>query len=415
MYSMKKTKKKLISLMLAAALLAMCAMSAGAAFDTQAYLDDGGDLDITDMAQLASNAPVGSSAAALNVPVRAAILIEKETGAVIYEKDADAKREPASVTKIMTILLIVEALESGALSLDDIVTTSAHAQSMGGSQIYLSEGERMTVHEMLKAIVVASANDAATAMAEHLAGSEPVFAERMNERARQLGMTSTNFTNSSGLLDDVTHVTTARDVSIMARELIGHDFIKQYTTIWTDSVRGGSFSLTNTNKLIHSYSGASGLKTGFTSRAGHCLTATADRDGVEYIAVVLGGDTSDNRFAAAKTLLDYAFANFTLIDASPDEVLQPVRVELGKPKYVQPIIEGAGKLLVTREDAAAVEKSVEISDLEYAPLEAGEQLGRFIVRSGERVIGEYAIVAGEDVAHVTWSDVFIELVTKLFA
>ncbi|MDR1299616.1 MAG: D-alanyl-D-alanine carboxypeptidase, partial [Oscillospiraceae bacterium] len=207
MYVIKKTKKKLISLMLAAALVAVCAIQAGAA-------------------------PIGSSAAALNVPARAAILIEKETGTVIYEKDADTKREPASVTKIMTILLIVEALDSGSLTLDDIVTTSAHAQSMGGSQIYLSEGERMSVHEMLKAIVVASANDAATAMAEHLAGSEPVFAERMNERARQLGMTNTHFTNASGLLDDTTHVTTARDVSLMARELIGHNFIKQYTTIW---------------------------------------------------------------------------------------------------------------------------------------------------------------------------------------
>ncbi|MDR2665659.1 MAG: D-alanyl-D-alanine carboxypeptidase [Oscillospiraceae bacterium] len=413
---MKKTKKRLLSLVLAAAALpAALGLRAGAAFETRVYLDDGGDLDITDMAQLASDAPVGDSAAALAMPVRAAILIEKETGTVIYEKDADAKREPASVTKIMTILLIVEALESGSLSLDDVVTTSAHAQSMGGSQIYLSEGERMSVHEMLKAIVVASANDAATAMAEHLAGSEPVFAERMNERAAQLGMTNTHFTNASGLLDDTTHVTTARDVSIMARELIGHDFIKQYTTIWTDSVRGGSFSLTNTNKLMHSYSGMTGLKTGFTSRAGHCLTATASRDGVEYIAVVLGGDTSDARFAAAKTLLDYAFANFALIDASPDEVLMPVRVELGKPKYVQPVVEGAGKLLVTREDAASVEKTVEISSLEQAPLAQGEQLGRFIIRSGERVIGEYAIVAGEDVSHVTWSDVFVELVSILFA
>jgi D-alanyl-D-alanine carboxypeptidase (penicillin-binding protein 5/6) len=397
---------------LAATLLTVCAAPASATYETEIFLDDGGDLDITDMSLFADSP--AATVGALDVPVRSAILVEKETGTVIYEKDADAKREPASVTKVMTILLIVEAIESGVISLDDVVTTSAYARSMGGSQIYLEEGERMTVHDMLKAIVIVSANDAATAMAEYLSGSEAVFAERMDERARQLGMTNTHFTNSSGLLDDTSHVTTARDVAIMSRELIKHDLVKQYTTIWMDSVRDGEFGLTNTNKLIHNYNGATGLKTGFTSRAGHCLAATAARDGVEYIAVVLGGDTSDARFTAAKTLLDYAFANFTLVDASPDEALRPVRVKLGKPKYVQPIAEGTGKLLVERSVASSIEKTVEVSESETAPVEAGRRLGRLIIRGGGRVLGEYAITAGEDVARVTWGDVFLELLGKLF-
>jgi D-alanyl-D-alanine carboxypeptidase (penicillin-binding protein 5/6) len=200
----------------------------------------------------------------------------------------------------------------------------------------------------------------------------------------------------------------------MSRELIGHEIVKQYTTIWMDSVRGGEFALANTNKLIHYYEGATGLKTGFTSRAGHCLTATASRDGTEYIAVVLGGDTSAARFEDARTLLDYAFANYALIDASPDEALRPVRVDLGKPKYVQPIVEGGGKLLVEREYAASAVKTVEISGSELAPVYAGQQLGRLIISSGDRVLGEYAIVAGEDAARVTWGDVFLEMLKKLF-
>ncbi|MDR2358055.1 MAG: D-alanyl-D-alanine carboxypeptidase [Oscillospiraceae bacterium] len=403
--------KRFFALLLVAALLSVCAAPALATYDAEVFLDDGGDFDLTDMSLLVDGPAV--TGGTLNIPVRSAIVVEKETGTVIYEKDADAKREPASVTKVMTILLIVEAIEAGVIALDDIVTTSAYAQSMGGSQIYLEEGERMTVHDMLKAIVVVSANDAAAAMAEYLSGSEAVFAERMDERARQLGMTNTHFTNSSGLLDDTAHVTTARDVAIMSRELIKHDIVKQYTTIWMDSVRGGEFGLTNTNKLIRSYSGATGLKTGYTSRAGHCLAATASRDGVEYIAVVLGGDTSDARFTAARTLLDYAFANFTLIDATPDEALRPVRVKLGKPKYVQPVVEGASKLLVERSAAASTEKTVEISEFETAPVEAGRQLGRLIIRGDGRILGEYAITAGEDAARVTWGDVFLELLSKL--
>ncbi|MDR1589089.1 MAG: D-alanyl-D-alanine carboxypeptidase [Oscillospiraceae bacterium] len=404
--------KRVIVLLLTAALLAVCGAPAAATYETEVYLDDGGDLELTD-ASLLADGPV-SAGGVLNIPVRTAILIEKETGTVIYEKDADARREPASLTKIMTILLIVEAIESGVISLDDVVATSAYAQSMGGSQIYLEEGEKMSVHDMLKAIVVVSANDAATAMAEYMSGSEAVFAERMDERARQLGMTATHFSNSSGLLDDTSHVTTARDVSIMARELIKHDLVKQYTTIWMDSLRGGNFGLTNTNKLIHSYTGATGLKTGYTSRAGHCLAATAARDGVEYIAVVMGGDTSDARFTAAKTLLDYAFANFTLVDTSPDEALVPVRVKLGKPKYVQPVVEGAGKLLVERSVAASLEKTVEISESETAPVAEGYQLGRMTIRGAGRILAEYAITAGEGAERVTWGDVFMELVGRLF-
>jgi D-alanyl-D-alanine carboxypeptidase (penicillin-binding protein 5/6) len=397
--------------LLAAAMTAFCG-AAAATYDEQIYLDDGGDYESAGAAP--EDGGVAASADVLGISARNAILIEKETGAVIYEKDADAKCEPASVTKIMTMLIIVEAIESGALSLDDIVAVSAYAQSMGGSQIYLKEGERMSVHDMLKAIVVSSANDAAAAMAEHLSGSEAAFAERMNERARRLGMDGTHFTNASGLLDDVTHVTTARDVAVMSRELIAHELIKRYTTIWTDSLRGGEFALSNTNKLIRYYDGATGLKTGFTSRAGYCLAATASREGTEYIAVVMGGASSDARFADARRLLDYAFANYALIDISPDEAIRPLRVKLGKPGYVQPIIKSGGKQLVARGDAASAERTVELPESTSAPIEAGATLGRLIIHCGERVIGEYEIVAGEGVERMTWSDVFLKMITRMF-
>ncbi|MBR5381479.1 MAG: D-alanyl-D-alanine carboxypeptidase, partial [Oscillospiraceae bacterium] len=220
-------------------------------------------------------------APAPEIAAPSAILTEKRTGQVLYEKNADEQLEPASVTKIMTILLIVEALEDGRLSLDEGVTASARAAGMGGSQIFLAEGESMSVRDLLKAIVVASANDAAVAMAERLAGTEEAFVALMNERAQALGMRDTVFKNCTGLPDDREHLTTARDISLMARALIAHEEIKEYTTIWTDTLRGGEFGLSNTNKLIRFYDGATGLKTGYTSRAGHCLAATAERDDVE--------------------------------------------------------------------------------------------------------------------------------------
>ena len=355
-----------------------------------------------------------SSVAELSINAPSAILMERDSGKVIFEKDADTKREPASVTKVMTMLLIVEALESGTITMDEMVTTSAFAASMGGSQIYLEEGEQMSVREMLKAIVVSSANDAAVAMAEHISGSEQVFVSRMNARAVELEMVNTHFTNSTGLMDDATHVTTARDIAIMSRELIRHDMIKAFTTIWTDTLRNGEFGLSNTNKLIRFYEGATGLKTGFTQRAMHCLAATAERDGVEYIAVVLAADTSADRFESARTLLSFAFANFTTIAIQPDEVLPPVSVTLGKTPTVQPVMQGGGRLLIEKQDAAAITKQVELVENITAPVVGGSELGRLTILSGENLLGEYAIVAGDDVGRLGWGDIFLNFLRMFF-
>ncbi|MBR5381423.1 MAG: D-alanyl-D-alanine carboxypeptidase, partial [Oscillospiraceae bacterium] len=289
-----------------------------------------------------------------------------------------------------------------------------YAASMGGSQVFLEEGEHMSVRDMLKSIVVASANDAAVAMAEYLAGSESAFVARMNARAADLGMTNTTFKNCTGLLDDTEHLTTARDIAAMSRELISHDMIKEYTTIWMDTVRGGQFGLTNTNKLVRFYDGATGLKTGFTSRSMYCLSATAERGGVEYIAVVLHGKTSAERFEDAKTLLNYAFANCALVSASPDEPLPPVRVKLGKTKTVQPVIEGCGGILTDKASASAAEKTVELPDTVTAPVSAGQKLGTLTVTSGGKTLGVFDVTAGDEVSRLTWLDIFTDLLRSVF-
>ena len=244
----------------------------------------------------------------LKISAPSAVLMEKETGELLYEKGAHERRPPASVTKVMTLLLIVEDIESGKIALEDVVTASARAASFGGSCVYLEEGERMSVDEMLKCIAVVSANDCAVAMAEHLCGSEEVFVERMNRRAAELGMADTHFTNCTGLFEDPEHYTTAYDIALMSRELVRHELAKHYTTIWMDTIRGGAFGLSNTNKLVYWYNGCTGLKTGYTSQAMYCLAATAERDGVEYIAVIMHGDSIESRNADAKALLNYRAA-----------------------------------------------------------------------------------------------------------
>ena len=397
--------KKLLSFIAAAALAVSCTATAAAEYDME--LDEG-EVDAAIFED--TGAP---AAPVLDVSAPSAILIEKETGSVIYEKNADERMEPASVTKIMTVLLIVEAVESGALSLDDTVRTSEYAASMGGSQIFLEPGETMTAQDMLKSIVVSSANDAAVAMAEHLSGSESAFVMRMNERASELGMTNTVFFNCTGLLDQPEHLTTARDISVMSRELIRHDWIKEYTTIWTDTVRGGEFGLSNTNKLIRFYDGATGLKTGFTSTAKYCLSATAEKDGVEYIAVVLGCPTSSERFESAKTLLSYAFASYTLVSAMPEEILAPIPVRLGEFDAVQPVTDGSELLLVTRSQAADITRTAELADEVRAPVHAGDVLGSLKISSGGAVLREIPITAAYDVAEVTLWDIFASLVGSM--
>lgn len=265
----------------------------------------------------------------IGISAPSAILMEKYTGEVLYEKNAHERIFPASVTKVMTMLLIVEDIESGKLKLDDTVTASARAASFGGSCVYLEEGEQMSVDDMLKCIAVVSANDCAVAMAEHISGTEQLFVERMNKRAEELGLEDTHFTSCTGLFDDGEHYTSAYDVAVMSRELIGHELIKNYTTIWMDSIRGGKFELSNTNKLVYWYQGCTGLKTGYTSTAMYCLSATAERDGVEYIAVVMHGDSIESRNNDAKALLNYGFASFTLCPLHGAE-LPDIPVELGR-------------------------------------------------------------------------------------
>lgn len=343
---------------------------------------------------------------AITIQAPSACLMEKTTGEILYEKNAHEHRLIASVTKVMTLLLIMEALDNGSIALDDMVTASEHACSMGGSQIWLEVGEQMTVDEMLKCITVVSANDCAVAMAEHIAGTEDAFVQKMNDKAAQLGMADTHFTDCTGLFDDPNHYSCAYDVALMARALISHEKIKDYSTIWMDTAREGEFTLSNTNKLIYYYDGATGLKTGFTSKAGHCLAATAQRDGVEYIATVLGADSSDQRFDNAKTLLSYAFANYTLGRLRPDDALPPIPVTLGKSDCVQPMYPQGGDTVIEKSKAANLRYELQLIEQVEAPILTGDPLGTLTVYSGEERITEVPITAAETVERLTTFGIF---------
>lgn len=341
-----------------------------------------------------------------------AILIDAATGAVLFEKNADERREPASVTKVMTLLLVMEALDSGQIGWEDRVTASAAAAGKGGSQIYLEEGEQLSMDEMLKSVVVSSANDCATALAEHVAGSEAAFVGRMNARAAELGMTNTHFVNCTGLDDEPEareHLTTARDVAIMSRELLKHDAIRRYTTIWMDTVRDGAFGLSNTNKLVRFYQGATGLKTGYTSRAGHCLSASAQRDGIELIAVVLGADSSTHRFEDAKALLNWGFANYTLIDPMEGLLPEPIPVKLGASETVTPVPEELGPILLEKSRAGSVSRELELPEGVEAPVEAGQVLGVLRVRAGEDLLAELPLTAAEPVPRLNYWQIWLRV------
>ncbi|HHU22191.1 MAG TPA: D-alanyl-D-alanine carboxypeptidase [Clostridiales bacterium] len=343
---------------------------------------------------------------AITIPVPSAVLMEKSTGELIYAKKPHEKLSPASITKIMTLLLVVEEIENGNLSLNDTVTASAYAAGMGGSQIWLEEGEQMSVEDMLKCVAISSANDCSVALAEHICGSEEAFVARMNQRAAELGMKNTHFTNCTGLLDNSSHYTSAYDVALMSRELIRHDIIKKYTTIWMDTVRNGEFGLTNTNRLVRFYEGTTGLKTGFTSKAMHCLAATAERDGVEYIAVVMHGATSTDRFESAKTLLNYAFANYALASLRAPEALPPVYVELGQVNSVQPVYDGKEAALVKKTELSNLEYSMELCESVRAPVTKGQSLGTLTVTMGGKPLAEVPIVAGDDVEKLSRWQIF---------
>lgn len=342
------------------------------------------------------------SARAVEVSAPSAVLMEKETGTVLFAKNEHEKLEPASVTKIMTLLLTMEAIDGGTLRYEDTVTASPHACSMGGSQIWLKEGERLTVDEMLKAVCVVSANDCAVALAEHIAGSEEAFVERMNQRAAELGMADTVFKNACGLPAEG-HVTSAHDIALMSRELmLHHPDIRKYTTVWMDTLREGASSLVNTNKLVRFYDGTTGLKTGSTSAAGYCISATAERDGMELIAVILNGKTSAQRFQDAQTLLNYGFSAYALKTIVPEEPLPPVKVTLGSQATVQPVPGPENKLLLEKAKAGTLSQSVTLEPAVQAPVAAGDRLGTLTITVGEETVAELPLLAGEEVPRITF-------------
>ena len=358
--------------------------------------------------------PVG--ARAVEVAGKSALLMDVTTGTVLYAKNEHEKLHPASVTKVMTMLLIMEAIDSGALHWTDTVTASATAAAKGGSQIYLKENETMTVEDMVKSIAVSSANDCACAMAEHLAGSEAAFVEKMNERAAQLGMEDTHFVNCTGLDDSreaKTHLTSAHDIAIMSRQLLKfHPDIKRFTTIWMDTVRDGAFGLSNTNKLVRFYSGATGLKTGFTAAAGYCLSASALRDGMELVAVVMGCDSSKERFDACRQLLDHGFATYTLAQPKLEAPLT-VPVELGQSDSVQAVPGNEDALLIDKSHKASLATDITLDDGVKAPVSKGQRLGTMTLRAGQQVLVQVPLVAAEAVPRLTYGQIFLRLLKKL--
>ena len=349
-----------------------------------------------------------------DVNAGSALLMEKETGEILYEMNSHDRMEPASVTKIMTLLLVMEAIDGGTLSKEDTVQVSARAASMGGSQVYLKEGEQMTVHDLLKAVAVASGNDAAVALAEHLAGSENAFVERMNQRAQELGMTDTTFLNCTGL-PAPGHLTSAHDIALMSRELIlNHPSIREYTTIWMDSLRDGAFQLSNTNRLVRFYDGCTGLKTGFTAAAGYCMSATAERDGMELIAVVMKSTTRDIRNETAKSMLDFGFANYTVLDVKPQQALSPVEVILGEQEFVQPVLAGGGRILVKKAQVNGVETSVTLTTDVEAPVAQGQKLGEMTVTVDGQVRQTIDIVSAQAVERLTVPGIFKGFLDRFF-
>ena len=353
--------------------------------------------------------PFPVQAAQLTVAGKSAALMDVTTGTVLYESNSHERLAPASVTKVMTMLLIMEAVDSGKIAMTDTVTASETAAAKGGSQIYLKAGETMSVSDMLKSIAVSSANDCACAMAEHIAGSEEAFVEQMNQRAAQLGMADTHFVNCTGLDDGenaAAHKTSAHDIALMSRELLkNHPDIKKFTTIWMDTVRNGTFGLSNTNKLVRFYQGATGLKTGFTSGAGYCLSASAQRDGMELIAVVMGADTSASRNAACKQLLDYGFANFAVITPELPES-EPVAVKLGKADSVEAVLGESSGLLIEKAQRASVSMELSVEESVTAPVSRGQRLGTLTLKAGEQILTEVPLVASEGVERMGFGDLF---------
>lgn len=379
--------RQFLALLLAAALLTAPPAAAGAYYD---------DHEAVTAAVPPSAAAIGAS---LTLNAGSALLVERETGQVLYEKNADAPRAIASITKVMTMILVMEAIESGRIALEDEVTASHHAYETGGAQIWLEPGEVMTVDQLLRAVAVASANDAAVALAEYVGGSEEVFVADMNRKAAELGMTGTTFKNCNGL-DEPGHISCARDVAVMSREVLRHELIRRYITIWQDTLRGGKTELTNTNKLLKRYNGITGIKTGTTDDAGVCITASAERGGMELIAVVLGSPSGKDRFDAATALLDFGFAHFELADVAAGFVCPPPAVAHGQTDTVPLAYRLPEHIVVEKGKKEQVSVTAELRGGLCAPIAAGEPLGEICILCGSDVLLTVPVTAAGPVARV---------------
>ena len=364
------------------------------------------------LAALCVLALLPSTAGAVELPLtsRAALLMEKTTGEILFAQNEHEALEPASVTKIMTLLLTMDAIDSGAMAYDDVVTVSANAAGMGGSQVFLAEGEKITVEELLKSVCVSSGNDAAVALAEKVSGVTELFVEQMNNRAKGLGMDDTHFVNCTGLTAK-SHVTSAYDIALMSRELLTkHPDIRRFTTIWTDTIRDGTFGLANTNKLIRFYDGATGLKTGYTTSAGYCISATAEREGMELIAVIMKGETADKRNTDAKALLNYGFSTYALVSAAPEESLPALPVSMGQAEQVPLMLPEEGvTALVEKGRANALTRRIDLPEGLTAPIAAGQPVGTLTLLDGETEVLSVPILAAEDVPRRSWGSLFVQL------
>lgn len=355
----------------------------------------------------------GGEAVKLDIDAKSAYLIEAETGTVLYANNELADASPASVTKIMTLLLVMEAIDEGIIKLTDVVSVSPYAASFGGSQVFLEEGERISVEDLLKSTVIASANDAAVALAELVCGSESAFVSRMNQKAMELGLKNTHFQNTTGLDDTTTdHYSCALDIATMSRELIKHELILKYSSIWQDTIRDGQFTLTNTNRLVRYYDGCNGLKTGSTDKAGYCVSTTAKRDNMQLIAVIMGAETRDGRNAAARTLLDFGFSNYALYEES-EQFLEDASVVKGKKDavglYTTPF-----RYVVKKGEVGAVEKIYEIPEKLVAPFSEGEAVGKVTYKLADKVIGHSDICTEEAVMEIGIFEIFVRILKNIF-
>ncbi len=368
-------------------------------------------LSLPAWAEESKQAPDAPVADTLALDCKSAVLMEANTGRILYVQNPDEALPPASVTKVMTLLLVMEAVEAGKLGLDDMITTSAHAASMGGSQVYLKEGEQMRAEDMIKSVVIASANDAACALAEHIAGSEEAFVKAMNDRAAALGMKNTHFENTNGLDDTAeNHLISARDIAIMSSALIKHKKILEYSSIWMDSIRDGAFGLTNTNRLVRFYRGCTGLKTGSTSKAGFCISATAERDGVSLVCVIMGVETRDIRNAAAQKLLDWGFANFALYSHTPEN-LPPLKLIGGKESTLSISYESFS-CVTEKGNAQKITYEISLPNVVSAPVKKGDRVGEITFKCGDRELGKQPIIADADAEKIGFFTLWLRILGR---